>query len=75
MAKYNGHRNWNHWNVALWMFNDESLYRLMRHAVASRSTLDNAADYLAAMLAGQSTPDGAPYSRTAIRAAIRHWEG
>ena len=26
MAKYNGHKNWNHWNVSLWVNNDEGLY-------------------------------------------------
>src|ERR1700690_2594170 len=28
MAKYQGHKNWNHWNVALWIASDEPMYRL-----------------------------------------------
>ena len=24
---YQGHKDWNHWNVALWVGNDEPLYR------------------------------------------------
>ena len=69
----NGHKNWNHWNVALWINNDEGLYRAAmdrkRHL-----TLDDAAENLALDLteAGIThTPDGAPYTKTTIRAALR----
>jgi hypothetical protein len=34
MAKYNGWRNWQTWNVALWFGNDEGLYR---HAIDARN--------------------------------------
>mgnify|MGYP001593541406 FL=1 len=27
MAAYQGHRSWNAWNVALWIANEEPLYR------------------------------------------------
>ena len=27
MPKFNGYKNWNHWNVALWLSNDKDLYR------------------------------------------------
>jgi|JI61114C2RNA_FD_contig_31_4384430_length_596_multi_2_in_0_out_0_2 hypothetical protein len=32
MAGYNGWRNYETWNVALWMQNDEGLYQLFKEA-------------------------------------------
>lgn len=71
---YNGHKNWNHWNVSLWINNDESLYlhalelirgdRLDRPAAAKRM-LENLRS-----MGITHTPDGAPYSVTTIRAAM-----
>jgi hypothetical protein len=71
MSAYNGHKNWNCWNVSLWLMNDEGLYRQVEQAISDMGTLDAAARTLAAQLKGQSTPDGAPYTFTTIRAAIR----
>ena len=70
---YNGHKNRNHWNVALWMANDEGLYRLAKEAITETGTLDKATDWLYDTLQGQKTPDGAPYSKSAIRQAIREF--
>lgn len=72
MAKskgFNGHKNWNHWNVSLWINNDEGLYRLAMNCISSTDNRDEAA---AKMLRSVSkkTPDGAPYSKTTIRAAM-----
>lgn len=72
---YNGHKNYNHWNVSLWLFNDEGLYRMMVDKVNRSATKDNAARWIAGLLLGQSTPDGAPYTYTSIRAALAHWDG
>ena len=70
MAQFNGHRSWNAWNVSLWINNDEKLYRqacaLVRqlgHQIAARRMIGE--------LAGTKTPDGAPYTYTSIREAIR----
>lgn len=75
MAQYNGHKNWNHWNVSLWINNDEGLHQMARDhrrncsggaEKAARNMLDELKD------AGIThTPDGAPYSVTTIKAAMR----
>ena len=72
MAKYNGHKNWNHWNVSLWINNDERLYSKARAFCRRRDRTAAARDLLVYLLEmGQSkTPDGAPYSVSSIRAAM-----
>lgn len=74
MATCNGYKNWAHWNVSLWINNDEGLYlhalELIRgdkltHYAAAERMLEN----LHAM-GITHTPDGAKYSKTAIRAAM-----
>ena len=67
---YNGHRSWNAWNVALWLYNDEGLYRMVQDALRRAGTKDKAERYLARDLAGQRTPDGGRYNLTTIRAAL-----
>ena len=70
---YNGHKNWNHWNVSLWINNDEGLYRMAREAIRRAPNLDAAASQMHYDLhhSGNSvTPDGARYTKTAIRAAM-----
>lgn len=73
---YNGHKNYNYWNVALWLSNDYGLYLMACDAVR-RGTRDQAAreirDHLAEMGITR-TPDGAPYTLSAIRAALVGWE-
>ena len=83
MTKFNGHKNWNHWNVSLWINNDESLYRMAQDCISqwrhyssftrSMSPRERAAvamlDRLH-MMDIEKTPDGAPYTVTTIRAAM-----
>jgi hypothetical protein len=76
MSKYNGHLNWNHWNVSLWINNDEGLYRMAQNYVVFKSRSYTKAQCAAAMLSELKdqgtthTPDGAPYSVSSIRAAM-----
>lgn len=70
---YNGHKNWNHWNVSLWINNDEGLYNLARRACKTYNK-DYAARYVLESLVYvgiTETPDGAPYSFSSVRAALR----
>ena len=66
---FNGHKNWNHWNVSLWINNDEGLYRLAMNCIASTNNREEAAEKMLERL-DEKTPDGAPYSKTTIRAAM-----
>lgn len=75
MPKYNGHKNWNHWNVSLWINNDEGLYRLAvecirRNQSRVHSNRAKAVEDFIASVGASKTPDGAPYSKSAVRAAM-----
>lgn len=70
---YNGYKNKTHWNVSLWINNDEGLYQLAREFIAANNNRNDAARdmMLFLELTGQNkTPDGFKYSKTAIRAAM-----
>lgn len=79
MSTYNGHANWNQWNVALWLANDEGLYRMAcdiirRRKPRHRGGLDAAAREIVTYLREcgiTHTPDGAYYSFTAVRQGLR----
>jgi len=72
MAKYNGHKNWNHWNVSLWVNNDEGLYSEAKRCAALTNRKKAAENFLESLrsMGITHTPDGAPYSKTTIRAAM-----
>jgi hypothetical protein len=84
MPKYKGHKNWNHWNVSYWINNNDSLYELAKKCLAYSSNKEEAAKrmlfelpaYCCSPVAHDAfmTPDGAPYSVSSIRAAMRGWE-
>ena len=69
---YQGHKNYNHWNVSLWINNDERLYNMARSCCINRTRLEGAALMLADLATEgiTHTPDGAPYSVSSIRAAM-----
>ena len=72
---HNGHKNWNHWNVSLWINNDEGLYALALDCIRSNmsrvhSSRAKAVDCFLARVGTDKTPDGAPYSKSSVRAAM-----
>ncbi len=74
---YQGHKNWNHWNVAIWLFNDRYTYLIVKGHVDVAVTPNGAARRILHDLwrAGRlKTPDGAPYTFTSVRAALVGWE-
>lgn len=72
---FNGHKNWNHWNVALWLFNDQAMHlQLVKSWKKNKTNKDECAVWLTFNLYQLGyfyTPDGAPITKTAIRAALR----
>lgn len=72
---FNGHKNWNHWNVSLWINNDEGLYSMARDCVRAYRNKGKLPAAMAMLHELQDagitkTPDGAPYSVSSIRAAM-----
>ena len=75
---YNGHESWNAWNVALWIGNDEPLYRAAIEAIRRPRTDGKPVSANCATLRflrdcgleGQRTPDGARYSHRSVKLAI-----
>ena len=68
MKPYNGHRSWNAWNVALWLGNDELLYR-RAYELGHKLGAIRAARVLSRELDSR-TPDGAVYNQLSLRLAI-----
>jgi len=60
---YNGWKNWETWNVALWVQNDEGLYRAAYNSVNNRGHLFGAYKaFVHEYLDGNGeTPDGAKW--------------
>jgi hypothetical protein len=73
MTEYQGHKNRQYWNVALWLYNDEPTYRVVidflegmgKHAPL-RVVAKNIMLYLP-----ERTPDGYKYTICNVAAAIQ----
>lgn len=57
MDTYNGWKNWATWNVALWLGNDEYLYKLSRRFVNYKDLANTLIE-----MGSPCTPDGARYA-------------
>jgi len=69
---YNGYKNYNQWNISLWINNDEGLYRMAKEYVsvynrkeAAQAMLDDLKEY-----GITHTQDGVKFSKTGILAAM-----
>lgn len=74
MPTFNGHRNWNAWNVSLHINNNENLYYEAKLQARGSSNRSIAAERFRDWLSLQGiehTPDGAPYTKTSIKEAMR----
>lgn len=73
MSGYNGHPSRAAWNVALWIANDEPLYRA---ALMAKRKSRNAREYAdrfyseTGLTETDKTPDGCRYSRTSVARAM-----
>ena len=66
---YNGHPNWQLWNVSLWISGDEQFYHYVISLI-ERYGVKRATEIISKELRGQSTPDGARYNKAAIGYAL-----
>lgn len=67
---YNGHRSWNSWNVSLWFNNDYNLCKQIEKSL-EKDGLQKTIKQMIFQLEGLKTPDGAIYSKIAIKDAIK----
>lgn len=67
---YNGHRSWNAWNVALWIGNDEGLYRMALECKRQSKSIVFAAAKFMHRVGTSKTPDGAKYNITCVIEAL-----
>lgn len=66
---YEGHKNWTHWNVALWVNNDYGLYKRMVELSRKHNAV-KAARFMQRELPSR-TADGARFSLVALTAVMR----
>ena len=70
---YNGHESWDHWNVALWLSNDEWWYEQCLSVLEAHEDINDAAGTFLWFfgLDGTTTPDGGEFNLSTVRKALR----
>ena len=71
--RYNGWSSRTAWNIALWILNTESTYRLITE-LAILNSRTKVARFLSNLWEGKRTPDGYKYSYKSIHEAIADFE-
>lgn len=78
---YNGWRDWETWNVALWLYNTEALYEDVCVSIRKHPNVHEAASHLYFDLGydGAKTHDGAEFTYMRVLEAIKddheeYWE-
>ena len=76
-TEYNGHKSKGHWNVSLWIGNDEHLYRFAMECIKNAKRDVNPGNSWLRLAAARfcdynpgRTPDGFKYTRERVRAAL-----
>lgn len=73
MKNYNGHANYNAWNVSLWINNDEGLYHIALDCIEQTGTAKEAAQLFMDILHEVNithTGDRVRYTKTNVYRAI-----
>tara|TARA_Y100000114_G_C11764120_1_gene332294 strand:- start:11037 stop:11279 length:243 start_codon:yes stop_codon:yes gene_type:complete len=71
---YNGYKNYNQWNCALWINNDQGLYVTATHYANQYKNKKQAASAMLEELkeyGSTCTPDGVKWSKVGIMAAMQ----
>lgn len=69
----NGHPSYDHWNVYLWLHNDQKIYRAANSIIHDHNDLDDATEAVYTLMRntmGAATPEGVPITRQLVRHAI-----
>ncbi len=75
--EYNGHPSWNAWNISLWIGNDEGIYRFAIECLerldprGNKPSIERATNRFMASYRGEKTPDGAIFTRTSVKHALK----
>lgn len=63
---YNGWKNYETWNVALWMNNDEGLYELVQIVANMEGDYDSFASIMLNDFGTETTPDGVTWDHPTL---------